>query len=319
MKKKSLPILALAWVAVGLPAASADEGGASFWLPGQYGSLVATPADPGWSLPLIYYHASADAEGGKEFSLGSTITLGVDLGEDLLIVVPTYTFHNSVFGGQAAISMAAFYGGVDVAAAATLTGPGGEILSGSVSDSATELGDLFPSASLRWNHGVHNGMTYVMLGVPVGAYDVDRLANLGTNHWAVDAGGGYTYFNTKTGLEFSAAGGLTYNFENPATHYKNGIDAHLGWGASRFTSEQVQVGLVGYFYYQITGDSGAGAVLGDFKSRVNGVGPQFSYLFNLGKKQVYLNVKGYWEFGGRYRPEGWNTWLTLSVPIGGSS
>jgi hypothetical protein len=160
-------------------------------------------------------------------------------------------------------------------------------------------------------------MAYTMLGVPVGSYDPERLASVGTNHWAVDAGGGYTYFNTETGREFSAAGGLTYNFENPDTHYKNGINAHLDWGASQFVSDTVHVGLVGYFYHQLTGDRGAGAVLGNFKSRVNAIGPQFGYLFKMGKKQAYLNVKGYWEFGGKYRPEGWNTWLTVSVPIGG--
>jgi hypothetical protein len=307
----------LAWLAMGQPAASADEGGTSFWLPGQYASLAATPADPGWSLALIYYHASLDGEGSKEFSLGNTITLGVDVGEDLLLLVPTYTFHNPVLGGQAAISMAGVYGGVDVGAEATLTGPGGEILSGSATDSTTAFGDLYPSVSLRWNHGVHNSMAYTMLGVPVGSYDPERLASVGTNHWAVDAGGGYTYFNTETGREFSAAGGLTYNFENPDTHYKNGINAHLDWGASQFVSDTVHVGLVGYFYHQLTGDRGAGAVLGNFKSRVNAIGPQFGYLFKMGKKQAYLNVKGYWEFGGKYRPEGWNTWLTVSVPIGG--
>jgi hypothetical protein len=45
----------------GLPAARADEGGISFWLPGQFGSLAAVPTDPGFSLPVIYYHSSADA------------------------------------------------------------------------------------------------------------------------------------------------------------------------------------------------------------------------------------------------------------------
>ena len=38
----------------------ADEGGASFWLPGQYGSLAAVPAEPGWLLPIIYYHSSVN-------------------------------------------------------------------------------------------------------------------------------------------------------------------------------------------------------------------------------------------------------------------
>ena len=43
--------------------AAADEGGVSFWLPGQYSSFAATPTEPGWSLPVIYFHSSADASG----------------------------------------------------------------------------------------------------------------------------------------------------------------------------------------------------------------------------------------------------------------
>jgi hypothetical protein len=81
-------------------------------------------------------------------------------------------------------------------------------------------------------------------------------------------------------------------------------------------SEQLHLGLVGYFYYQITGDSGSGALLGDFKSRVNGIGPQVGYIFNMGDKQAYFNLKGYWEFNAKNRPEGWNSWLTLSMPLG---
>ena len=293
----------------------ADEGGTSFWLPGQYGSLAAVPAEPGFSLPLVYYHASTDAGGSKQFAQGGNIRLGLDVDIDLLLAIPTYVFANPVFGGQVTLSVAGVYGRADASVDATLTGPNGGVLSGSTSDSLTAFGDLYPSASLRWNHGVHNTMVYAMAGVPVGSYNVDCLVNIGTNHWSVDGGGGYTYFNPETGREFSAVAGLTYNFENPDTDYQNGIDAHLDWGASQFLSEQWHVGLVGYFYYQITGDSGDGAVLGDFKSRVNAIGPQVGYLFKMGEKQAYLNLKGYWEFGADNRPEGWNTWLTLAIPF----
>src|SRR5262249_41918158 len=79
-------------------------------------------------------------------------------------------------------------------------------------------------------------------------------------------GGGYTYFDPKSGWEFSAVAGLTYNFINPDLDYQNGIDAHLDWGISRFVSKQVQIGVVGYAYQQLTGDSGPGATLGDFES-----------------------------------------------------
>jgi hypothetical protein len=299
------------------PLAYADEGGASFWLPGQYGSLAAIPSEPGWSIPLIYYHASEDASGSRSFAIGGKITAGVDVRQDLLLAVPTYVFPDTFFGGQLALSIAGVYGRVKVDAEAILTGPGGGILSGSKSDSQSGYGDLYPSASLRWNDGVHNTMVYTMLGVPVGSYEVGRLANIGVNHWSVDAGGGYTYLKTESGREFSAVAGLTYNFKNPDTDYQNGIDLHLDWAASQFLSEQTHLGLVGYFYYQITGDSGSGAILGDFKSRVNGIGPQVGYTVKIGGREAYLNLKGYWEFGGKHMPDGWNVWLTLVLPIDG--
>lgn len=316
-----MTFLALVLIVGGLisPGAYADEGGTSFWLPGQYGSLAAVPAEPGWSLPLIYFHSSADAGGSNNFVSGGRLTVGLDVVTDLILAVPTYVFKAPVLAGQATVSIAGLYGKADVDVDATLTGPGGGILSGSESDSLTAFGDLYPSFSIRWNQGSHNTLAYTMLGVPVGSYEAERLANIGTNHWAADIGGGYTYFNMKTGREFSAVAGLTYNFENPDTDYQSGIDAHLDWGASQFLSEQLHIGLVGYVYYQLTGDSGSGAILGDFKSRVNGIGPQVGYFFMLGKKQVYLNLKGYWEFGAKHRPEGWNSWLTVSIPLGGES
>ncbi len=54
--------------------AVADEGGVSFWLPGQFGSLAAAPLHPGWSFADIYYHASVSAGGdvavARQFTLG---------------------------------------------------------------------------------------------------------------------------------------------------------------------------------------------------------------------------------------------------------
>jgi hypothetical protein len=81
----------------------------------------------------------------------------------------------------------------------------------------------------------------------------------------------------------------------------------------KFLTPQVQLGAIGYFYQQLTADSGAAPILGDFKSRVAGIGPQLGFLFAVGTLQGYLNLKGYWEFHAKNRPEGWNTWLTFSI------
>jgi len=70
-------------------------------------------------------------------------------------------------------------------------------------------------------HGVNNYMTYITADLPVGAYGSTRLANLGIGHWAVDAGGGYTDFDPKTGHEFSAVLGFTYISISASTQCQN--------------------------------------------------------------------------------------------------
>jgi len=187
------------------------------------------------------------------------------------------------------------------------------VRSDNISDSVSGIGDLWPQAFLKWNQGVNNFMVYVMGDIPVGAYDSSRLSNLGIGHGAVDAGVGYTYFDQKTGHEFSAVTGLTYNFINPSTNYQNGVDWHLDWAASQFLSQQFSVGVVGYIYKEIGCDSGSGDRVGCFQSQVFGVGPQLTYLFPVGNMQGYLNLKAYKEFDAQNRPDGWNAWLTFAI------
>jgi hypothetical protein len=59
------PTIAIAFLgtmAISPIAALADEGGVSFWLPGQFGSLAAVPQQPGWSFADVYYHTSVAPE-----------------------------------------------------------------------------------------------------------------------------------------------------------------------------------------------------------------------------------------------------------------
>ncbi len=98
------------------------------------------------------------------------------------------------------------------------------------------------------------------------------------------------------------------------TDYQNGIDMHLDLGASRFVTKQLQLGLVGYWYNQLSCDSGAGDRVGCFESRVFGIGPQIGYVIPISKDvQGYLNLKGYKEFAAENRPDGWNVWLTFAI------
>ena len=118
------------------------------------------------------------------------------------------------------------------------------------------------------------------------------MANLGIGHGAIDSGVGYTYFDPKTGHEFSAVTGVTYNLVNTSTDYQNGLDWHLDWGASQFLTKQLQVGLVGYFYRQLTADRGCLPALCPFKSRSHGRRARRSASsFPVAGMQGYLNLK----------------------------
>ena len=305
---------------------SADESGISFWLPGTFGSLAATPGTPGWALGTIYYHTTVNAGSNVATAVAlprfppATLSLNLNAdihaSADIAILAPTYTFATPVLDGQLALTLIAVYGQARTNIDATLTGALGPIGFGtaaSIGDSVTSLGDLLPQATLKWHSGVNNFMVYGIAGIPIGDYEAGRIANLGKGHVALDGGFGYTYFNPATGHEFSAVSGLTYNFKNTHTDYQNGIDWHLDWGASKFLTKHLHVGAVGYFYSQLTGDSGTGAKLGDYMSRVAAIGPQIGFSFPVGEMQGYLNLRGYWEFAAVNRSSGWNTWLTFAI------
>jgi hypothetical protein len=311
--------------------ALADEGGVSFWIPGFFGSLAATPQQPGFSLASIYYHttvsAGADVARAREITIGripvnlsANVSANLNATGDLGLVIPSYVFATPVLGGQATVLLIGTYGRVDTSLAGTVTGalatPLGTLPFSrfdSISDSVWGFGDLVPQFNVRWNSGVHNVMTYITGDIPVGAYDSTRLSNIGIGHGAIDAGGGYTYLNPQTGHEFSGVLGFTYNFTNQSTQYQNGVDMHFDWGASQFLTKQFQVGLVGYVYKEIGCDSGSGDRVGCFQSQVVGIGPQLGFIFPVGDLQGYINLKGYKEFAAENRPDGWNTWVTFVI------
>src|SRR5262249_37397354 len=148
-------------------------------------------------------------------------------------VSPSYVFATPIFGGQLAASVHGAVGIDNATINGTLTASSGGLTvtrQGTISEAVNSVGDPNPEDSLRWNSGVHNWMVYGMGNVPVGHYNPSALANIGIGYGAADGGAGYTYFDPKTGHEFSIVTGFTYNLINPKTNYQTGIDWHADWG-----------------------------------------------------------------------------------------
>jgi hypothetical protein len=149
----------------------------------------------------VYYHATVSAFGGvaaaREITIGRfTPTVNVSLNAslhaqaDLLLLNPTYTFASPVLGGQLAIGMTGLFGRSATSIDGTLTTGFGQFAAmrmGSITDSITAFGDLYPEATLKWNAGINNFMTYLTGDIPVGAYDPTRLSNIGIGHAAMAA------------------------------------------------------------------------------------------------------------------------------------
>jgi len=135
-------------------AAVAAEGGVSLWLPGFFGSLAASPLEPGWSLASIYYHTSVDAGGDVAFArqvtrgnitvnFNGNIRAVLNADADIGFVSPSYTFVQKIFGGQLNVATVVAYGHSVGSVDTTLTGNGplGLTLSRGSSDAVTAWGD----------------------------------------------------------------------------------------------------------------------------------------------------------------------------------
>ena len=204
---------------------------------------------------------------------------------DLVSLETSYTFATPVLGGQlVAGNSPASTAARPPSIAGTLTATAGQIVvarSGVLEGSLVSYGDLAPFAELLWSRGVNNYMAYVTGNVPAGDYRVRHRFPIWDSDTARSTLGAAIPISIKRqGTKSRASPALpTISGGNPATQYQSGIDFHFDWGASHYLTKQFFVGVAGYAYQQITDNSGQNPILGGFRSRVFGVGPQIGYSF----------------------------------------
>ena len=294
----------------------AVEGGVGVYLLGQRGPLAGLIPKPGVYLSDDIW--SYDAATSQPLPVSGVQANEVEADALVNIAQITWVTNAEVAGGRLAFAAVLPAGRVEVSASGTFDSGGGP-LTGSTSDSTTGLGDLTVSTSLGWRdrdgESFRAWNLYAALFMPTGDYELGRLANVGKNRWALDMGAGFTLANFGGGREVSGVLGFTFNDRNDDTGYKSGIESHLELALIQHLPHNWSLGLVGYYYYQLTGDSGGAAFLGDFRGRVAAIGPEVSYQFGSRKRPLNLNLRWYIEFAARNRVEGDSVFLTLSLPL----
>jgi hypothetical protein len=106
-RRRVHPVMGLALAIAAWPCVSVlgDEGGVSFWVPGQYGSFAAVAPTPGWSLPLVFYNYGGSVSRGVTLQRGHLLSAGLNGSLDGVFVVPTYTADTMVLGARPSFSM----------------------------------------------------------------------------------------------------------------------------------------------------------------------------------------------------------------------
>ena len=176
-------------------------------------------------------------------------------------------------------------------------------------DKDNALGDIIlMPIMLNQNINADLNINYrVAFYAPTGSYEVGALANTGKNFWTIEPTIAAVYLGQKNGIEASLFFGMDFNQKNSDTQYKSGVQAHLdGTVAQHFPlwGGLAGVGISGFYYNQITGDSGAGASFGDFKAKTVGAGPVFSFVKKVGTTDIMAEFKWLHEFSTTKRVEG---------------
>ena len=139
------------------------------------------------------------------------------------------------------------------------------------------------------------------------------MDNLGLNYYSFETDLAVTYFNQDNGRDLSILLGYIYNTENEDTDYHSGQEIHLDYMLNQWVSESVAIGIHGFFYRQITGDSGSGAILGDFKGRLSGIGPALFWQKKMMGLDIMTGFRWLHEFSGKNRFEGDHFCFTVST------
>lgn len=344
----SLKVSALVLALASVTQAMAAENGLQRYSPGVGGSDMTTPLVPGWyvQMPMVAYHAKKLKGDDGQTEVKATAGPGpyaalrseVGIKADTYALLPRVTYlDNKQFLGanigftvmlplvkrKAVFTSSPLYGELGLPANAALSA---DIQSNfnRLNGSEMGIGDIEMSPLLHWEIGDHQAVTFApTIVLPTGDYKATQRVNPGYGNF-VTFRPSVQYAFIGDGWDIGGRGVLSFNTRNKDTGYYSGTMFNMDWQLMKFVSDDVRVGVQGYFVRQLTKDTqdltGLNPALATTsnltngnKASVNAAGPAIGWLKNGG--EMLLEGKFLKEFDARNRTEGQAFWLTVSKPL----
>ena len=313
--------------------AYASEFGASSYTPGAQGDFAMNYYPQGWYFRenIVYTSGKLDKYPASTFTTAEgPVTVNADLDTKVWfdLVQILYSSNVNILGGRyfANINIPI---GIDANLKSKAYIPAAPDF-GIVDKqdiTTTGLGDIqVVPFGIVWDKSDLHFLLAQNLVLTTGRYDVNKSNNMGRNYFSYDEVAGFTWLDQKQGHEVSFMAGYMINTKNQATDYKTGNEFHVDYTLAQYLSEHFGLGIVGYYYKQITNDENPTldqineinksmglSTPGGYKSKGAAVGPAIMWTPNIGGKDVNLIAKWLHEYSMENRLEGEWVWLSAVV------
>ncbi|WP_053158097.1 transporter [Pseudomonas sp. Pf153] len=148
--------------------------------------------------------------------------------------------------------------------------------------------------------------------IPTGSYDKNRGVNAAVHYYSWEPSYGYTWFpNSK--IEVSGTLSASISSTNRDTDYRSGNNIHYEQIVGYSLTPDIQIGLQGYYFKQITDDELDGRKFQDGnRGQAAAFGPQIRYTIKPG---TVVAAKYQHEVAVQNRSEGDKFWVQFSFPF----
>jgi hypothetical protein len=158
------------------------------------------------------------------------------------------------------------------------------------------MGDVIPRVQLGWQRGDFAHTVYLEVITATGFWEPRFMPIVSMHRPGIDTGWAFTWTDKQTKLQVSGTAGFTFNFENPQTNYQSGNEFHWEWAVGIECIQGLVIGVVGYDYRQLNGDSGSGDTVGPFRGSLDAIGAGLSYTTIIDKRPVTYNLRYYHDY-----------------------